>query len=121
MASTRIRYGDVEYQEIWDDWVVNARPRQFSREGAWGGALYRIRNPEGVVWDSVEYPDFYQAASLGPTVVDETETGKGRVVTEGWHLINQEDGFSMEHWEDKEVNPTGTRIRTRIKEMPNEL
>jgi len=118
MSSTRIRYGDEGYQQIHADWVTNGSARQFTREGSWGGALYRVRAPEGVAWDAEAYPDFYQASSLGPTVVDE-ETGN--VTDEGWHLANQEDGFKVEVSESKDTDTTGPGLKFKVKDMPNKL
>ena len=118
MPSTRIRYGDTGYATIRTDWVSNGRPRQFTREGDWGGALYRVRYPEGVGWDAQEYPDFYQASSMGPTIVDDDT---GDVTQEGWHLINQEDGYSVEITEVDEANVAGLGVKTEVKDMPNDL
>lgn len=93
MATTRIRYGDEGYDALHAAWVTNGRPSgTFDRSGFWGGALYRIRTPEGVEYDGNSHPDFFMITSMGPTVVDD-DTGK--VTQEGWHLANQEDGFSV--------------------------
>jgi hypothetical protein len=118
MPSTRIRYGDEGYDEIWEDWVTNARPRQLSREGGWGGALYRVYYPENVAWDAQTYPDFYQKSSLGPTIVDDDT---GNVTQEGWHLANEKDGYRVEVTEDRDANTYGLGIKTKIKDMPDEL
>jgi hypothetical protein len=118
MQPQRIAYGDAEYDTVWADWVVNGRSRQFTREGSWGGALYRVRPPEGVSYDADAYPDFYQVSSLGPTIVNQ-ETGK--VTDEGWHLANDRDGFRIEHWTDTDTGVFGGRVAVRHKDMPNEL
>lgn len=118
MPSTRIRYGDTSYDQIHQDWVSNGRSKQFTREGRWGGALYRVLKPQDVAWDTDEYPDFYQASSLGPTTVDEDT---GVVTDKGWHLANEEDGFRVEVSEGTEADTTGTSIKLKVKDMPNEL
>lgn len=118
MQPQRITYGDEGYDTIWADWAVNGRSRQFTREGSWGGALYRVREPEGVSYDASAYPDFYQVSSLGPTTVNQ-ETGK--VTDEGWHLANTKDGFKIESELDTDTGVSGSRVVIRHKDMPNKL
>ena len=90
-APKRIRSGDADYDDIHEDWVANGRPYEFDRQGAFGGALYHCLDRDE------EEPDFYQVASKGPTTLSE----RGRVVQEGWHLINKTGG--LEFREDPET------------------
>ncbi len=77
--SKLITPADTEYEDVHRAWVTHGRPSQFDRQGSFGGAVYRCYNTDE------EEPDFYEAFSMGPTVVDE----RGKVVQEGWHLINR--------------------------------
>lgn len=120
MATTRIRYGDEGYDTLHAAWVTNGRPTgTFDRSGFWGGAIYRVRVPEGVDFDGSVYPDFFMITSMGPTVIDE-ETGK--VTQEGWQLANQEDGFSVEVRVKEEATVAGAPlIEISHKDPPQDL
>lgn len=118
MASKKIRYTDPKYKDIWEDWVKEGRPERFERYGSFGGALYSVKVPEDrVSWDGEEYPDFYQKASIGPTVL--SDDFDIRPTDDGWAMAHKRDGFStkIRIKEDSE----GTLILVKQKDFPNEL
>lgn len=45
----------------------------------------------------------------------------GNVTEKGWHLANEEDGFKVDVSERKDADTTGSGLKLKIKEMPNEL
>jgi hypothetical protein len=120
MATVRIRYGDEGYDVILAAWVENGRPKgTFDRIGFWGGAIYRVRTPEGVSWDGTVYPDFFQITSMGPTVIDD-DTGK--VTEDGWLAANQQDGAGIEVRIRDEPSVVGAPlIKIKHKDPPNDL
>lgn len=120
MATVRIRYGDEGYDTLHAAWVTNGRPKgTFDRSDFWGGAIYRVRVPSDTVdFDGDASPDFFMLTSMGPTVVDE-ETGK--VTQEGWHLANQEGGFSVKVTAKEDSAAGAPLIEISHEDLPQEL
>jgi hypothetical protein len=110
MPTTRIVHGDEAYDTVWAAWVENGRPSQFDREGAFGGALYRVLDT------SQEYPDFYQFASLGPTRFSDTSAAE-KPTESGWAMANA-DGYLTERvYFDRHGNPR----KVEMIDAPNKL
>lgn len=95
--SKRITPSDEGYDSIHDAWVENGRAAQFDMQGDFGGAIYKVLDTKA------ENPDFYRAASMHPTTVDEF----GNVTNEGWLMANKEH-FSLETSTDRHGRITVT-------------
>lgn len=97
-----------DYDDVHADWVSNGRPHQFSRMGAWGGAIYAVYDV------TAESPTFYQRASMGPTTYDETGPSDNPT-SYGWYWVNKKYMRLK-----AKVLPDG-RIRITRPEIPNQL
>lgn len=109
--SKKIVSGDSAYDTIHEAWVENGRPSQMDRMGAWGGALYHILDA------SADCPDFYQVASLGPTLFNEDNASE-RPTQKGWWLINRD------YWRQKvrtKHRRAGSTLKIEMIDAPNEL
>jgi hypothetical protein len=100
--------GDDDYTAVWTAWDQNGRPRRFDRMGAFGGAIYNCYDI------SVEEPDFYRSASLGPTVYDDDSASSSPTQTGWWHLNRKYMRLKVRRRRDG-------RYRIRRPVIPNEL
>jgi len=104
-VSKRIESGEECYEEIYKDWVANGRTPSFDREGNFGGCRYRVLDI------TADRPDFYQVASLGPTIFHDSAR-----VTPGWALLN--DKYSRLRFTER---ADGNGWRVDMIETPNAL
>lgn len=100
----------ADYDDVLADWIASGRPRQFSRDGAFGGAIYQVLGRDV---DSDE-PTFYMIASLGPTLYND-DSPAAHPYQEGWYHVNRNYMRLKVRWTHN------GRIRIKRPIIPNEL
>jgi hypothetical protein len=108
-VAKKIDTDHADYDEILADWIASGRSKQFSRDGAFGGAIYQVMGDL-----TVDEPTFYQTASLGPTLYDD-DSPAARPYQEGWYHVNRN------YMRLKATRRSDGRIRIRRPVIPNEL
>lgn len=98
-----------DYDSILEDWEAAGRPSQFSRDGSFGGAIYQVLGDR-----TVAQPTFYQIASLGPTLWNDSSAAE-HPYQEGWYHVNRHYMRLKVRW------TTDGRIRIKRPYIPNEL
>jgi len=114
--STRIEYGDTEYDEIWTAWDTNGRSSIFdyTRDSDYGGSIIRVLAPTDT------YPDFYRACSLKAATWDNDEESDNVQWKGRWPALNEDYEkvvFTIDSTDPRKVAVRGIRF----EECPNEL
>jgi len=105
----KIDTGHADYDDVLADWIENGRPKQFSRDGAFGGAIYQVLGDL-----TADEPIFYQIASLGPTLYDD-DSPAAHPYQEGWYHVNRNYMRLKVRWTHD------GRIRIKRPVIPNKL